>query len=142
MIDVIFITCLPFVFVFLYILAYSDDIAFELKDRKQTRFATKALQSDDGMIRYIQKLVKIEYCIEKTKDHDRLRVLHSQRKEMMEYLYDVLADMKEDTELTTDYIDTLCKIKTIVKNYYQAGKYKQAADNAIAYLGDCEKSAH
>lgn len=142
MIDVIFITCLPFVFVFLYILAYSDDIAFELKDRKQTRFATKALQSDDGMIRYIQKLVKIEYCIEKTKDHDRLRVLHSQRKEMMECLYDVLADMKEDTELTTDYIDTLCKIKTIVKNYYQAGKYKQAADNAIAYLGDCEKSAH
>lgn len=142
MIDVIFITCLPFVFVFLYIIAYSDDIAFELKDRKQTRFATKALQSDDGMIRYIQKLVKIEYCIEKTKDHDRLRVLHSQRKEMMEYLYDVLADTKEDTELKMSYIDTLCKMKTIVKNYYQVGKYKQAADNAIAYLGDCEKRTH
>lgn len=139
MIDVIFITCLPFFFVFLYILAYSDDIAFELKDRKQTRLATKALQSDDGMFKYIQKLVKIHYRSEKTKNH---KILYSQRKEIMKYLYDVLADTKEDTDLKMSYINTLCKMKTMIKNYYQAGKYKQAADNAIAYLGDCEKSAH
>lgn len=134
MVNIIFITCIPCVFLLLYLLACSDDIAFELKDRKQTRFATKALQSDDSMMRYIQKLVKIEYCSEKTKDNYRLKVLYSQREEMMEYLYYVLADMKEDTELRTSYIDTLCKMKIIVKNYYQAGEYKQAADNTIAYL--------
>ena len=121
---------------------YGEDIAFELKDRKQTRFATKALQSDDGMMKCIQKLVKIEYRSEKTKDHDRLRVLHSQRKKIIKYLYYVLADTKDDTDLKMSYINTLCKMKTMIKNYYQAGKYKQAADNTIAYLGDCEKSAH
>lgn len=136
MVSIIFIICLPCAFVLWYLLAYSDDIVFEIKDRKRTRFATKALQSDDGMMRYIQKLVKIEYCSEKTKDNDRLRILYSQRQEMMEYLYYVLADMKEDTELRTSYMDTLCKMKTVVKNYYQAGEYKQAADNTIAYLGD------
>lgn len=126
----------------LYFLEYGEDIVFELKDRKQTRFATKALQSDDGMMKCIQKLVKIEYRSEKTKDHDRLRVLHSQRKEIMKYLYYVLADTKEDTNLKMSYINTLCKMKTMIKNYYQVGKYKQAADNTIAYLVDCEKSAH
>lgn len=131
MIEIIFIACLPCVFVLLYLLIYIDDIVFELKDRKQTRFATKALQSDDGMMKYIQKLVKIEYRSEKIKDH---RTLYSQRKEIMKYLYDVLADTKEDADLKMSYINTLCKMKTIIKNYYQAGKYKQAADNTIAYL--------
>ena len=125
---------------------YGEDIAFELKscccDRKQTRFATKALQSDDGMMKCIQKLVKIEYRSEKTKDHDRLRVLHSQRKEIIKYLYYVLADTKEDTDFKISYINTLCKMKAMIKNYYQAGKYKQAADNTIAYLEDCEKKIH
>lgn len=136
------VLCFLGTFGFLYFLEYGEDIVFELKDRKQTRFATKALQSDDGMMKCIQKLVKIEYRSEKTKDRDRLRVLHSQRKEIMKYLYYVLADTKEDTNLKMSYINTLCKMKTMIKNYYQAGKYKQAADNAIAYLGDCEKSAH
>lgn len=121
---------------------YGEDIAFELKDRKQTRFATKALQFDDGMMKCIQKLVKIEYRSEKTKDHDRLRVLHSQRKEIIDYLYCVLADTKEDTDFKISYINTLCKMKAMIKNYYQAGKYKQAADNTIAYLEDCEKKVH
>lgn len=121
------IVCLLYVLLFWLL---SDNI----QDIRREILAEKALSSNRHMFQYVQKMVRTMYF--RAKFHHRWDCVYD-----IEVFCTELLKQSNDLrwqEYQSRCINMIDDAKTMIKNYYQKGRYKQTAECMLTYLSLCE----
>lgn len=113
---------------------------YDMHTLKREKPAKKALSSNKYMLKYIQKMIRKVYyqskLSHKWNTYSLIDIEHD-----IEILCCTLFKQSDDwnwQKYQIQCINTIDNVKTVIRNYYQEGRYKQAAECMITYLSLCE----
>lgn len=124
---IVVIVCLLYVLLFWLL---GDNI----QDMRREKLARKALSSNRHMLKYVQKMVRAAYY--RAKFHHRWDRVYD-----IEVLCTELLKQSNDwswQEYQSRCVNMIDDAKTMIRNYYQEGRYKYMSECVLTYLSFCE----
>lgn len=110
-----------------------------IQDMRREILAEKALSSNKHMLKYVQKMVRTAYHqanFHRKWDSESLLQTHYDIEVFCNELFEESNDRWQ--EYQSRCINMIDNVKTIIRNYYQDSRYKQAAECMLTYLSLCE----